>query len=1128
MTIPLAPGTPLAAAVSRAVAAEDAAAADAAYRDAMGLAPDEITTALARDHIAALASRCAYSLAHRRCTEYLESFPDDRPLRLTQAEILCALAAASDAEQLAEAIGALPAATDRARLHRIRGLAAVDRDDYDSAARHFEDARALFASSGDAAGDAAIARDVVVLGIRRGDPQAVATALAWSTPQTPAQRLQLALALRRDLRYEEAVRVLRDAGDVDPRLRSVINEEVAELQVLLCEDNPVYATGLAADPDSPRFDRRLLHARLLVMRGREQATERPAESAVLAQRSESVLRELWPRAGTEGQRAAWHLAAGELELARSHLFWHAGASDDRVGSVVQEAERHLRRAAALAATRATAEVRQLALRLLGRARMQLGAGEEAIGLWHDAFRIEECIAARQPSDDVRARMLLAASDERDEWITWEANAIGRHGAIAAAAVAVAMESTRGRTIATAIGGDHVTPPRPGDLAGAGRWVREMTRDLPRDQVVWLMHATAEAVHHVLLGRTILQHYSARHRTQIRNQLDRAITTLASFGARQNLERSVRTCEFDTALTAISELLDIGPVLWMLPKRVTRAAVVAYGILSRIPLAALPVPGTADRLVHRLAVSDLPSLSVRRPLARRGRRRRGDRSLLVQPNPIDDGDDAGLSRRSYPKLTRATHRPPGDVLDGDEARPGRLSATLPGYRIVRIDSHGSIIDHEPTLQLSPAGPAGWLRPSDLALMDLSDCGTLMLGACDSAVTTTVGRDEALGLVRSALRVGAAAVVAARWVADDEIAAGLLDRFEHHLQYLPRDVALQRAQLDTCAGWVPHGGTPEHPARWACWTLHGDSGRQTGAGPVRRWLRSTGEQGGVMQARMKRPKVFLSFAGNDRAMAERLAADLLPYNIETFIDVRDVPPGASLLQSVGQAMGASDYCVLLWSHNCACRPWVDLELDMAYSRQLNERRAFLFVVRLDRSELPLLLSVRRYLDAFLDWPAVSRALATHWRCDLATGTPVVPAPALASPTPPTTIAVPVRNLALGISHMVGVAPDSSGADLLPTVRAALALPDVVSQLNGTLELRFGYRLLLGDEEVRPDRSLAEQGVVDCTQLDLEIRVQAKGPDGPIGERIYRGPDDELPGVSELSTRSAVFTAFKHLLP
>ena len=91
-----------------------------------------------------------------------------------------------------------------------------------------------------------------------------------------------------------------------------------------------------------------------------------------------------------------------------------------------------------------------------------------------------------------------------------------------------------------------------------------------------------------------------------------------------------------------------------------------------------------------------------------------------------------------------------------------------------------------------------------------------------MTQLIGRDERLGFVRSAFAAGASSIVAARWIAEDHTTAVILDRFRRYLRYLPRDRALQQAQLDVLYGRCseittvqPPVPLPTHLARWACW-------------------------------------------------------------------------------------------------------------------------------------------------------------------------------------------------------------------------------------------------------------------------------------------------------------------------
>jgi hypothetical protein len=736
---------------------------------------------------------------------------------LVRAEIYCALGDHDGAERDADAAGSPRTDEDRARLHRVRGLIAMGRHDHDVAAANFAAARAHFTAARHTAGVAAVDRDLVLLGVCRGDPAAVAQAL--SVPlRTAADHLLVAKALRCELRYEEALTVLHRAEGVDPALREHLRTEENTLRWLLRADD---VTAASADPGSSRFDHRLHHTRQVVAESRELlARSRAAEAAVQVAGAESALRTLSARAATGAEEAAWHLCAGELELVRRGILDRARAPAATLDSAAREAAAHLHRAAHLAVTTATAEVRLLALRLLGHAYALLEHGDDAVESWRAAHHLEEGIAARQVSDEVKARMLLAAGDEHDERVRAAAAAVDRHGLPAAAGVAVAIEAARGHTLLDAIGGHQPTPPRVGDVEGACRWLREVTRDLPRTQYVWLMYADQERVHHVLVGRTAFHYYATPPQRAFRHRLALAVETLMSYWNESALERSARSGEFDDALDTIGTMLDIAPMVQVAPERVTRVAVVAHGVLSDVPVAALATPD-GGRVLHRFATSDLACLNARRPLAHRSRRRRGEHSLLVSP--------------LAPELTAAYGFPRRTVLTGVDATPDRVRTAVPGHHVVRVDCHGAGTEDDAWLQLSPDGQRGRLRPRELRSFDLRDCGTVMLGACESGVGRTVGRDERDGFVRSAMHAGAAAVVASRWLAEDQVAATLLDRFERHLRHQPRDVALQRAQLDICANDKLSG----HPADWACWTLHGDSGWQTNAGPIRRRIRAKRE-------------------------------------------------------------------------------------------------------------------------------------------------------------------------------------------------------------------------------------------------------------------------------------------------
>lgn len=822
---------------------------DDAYRGAVRLAADRpmLREELQEDHVCSLMDLGKRELALTRCEEYLdEDLPGPLGLRVLRAEILSLLADHARADAEAFAVAAYESELSKeqvARLHRVRGLALANDGRSEQAMRHLLAARQRFQELGGE--DHRLVRlGDEIRTLRRREGQV--TAALEGPLETVPDHLLRAEELRHEARYEEALRTLvhaLDLPDFEPALHWPVVREMTvlawalRLPVLIGRLGPLLweAAGRAPDPHAARaeavslsdpgapeggpvaerFDARIEHVRRLLEDDR--LTE-----------AEEELTELRDRSGSPRDIAVWHLAAAEAELVRGNLSPGDAAS-------LHECAGHAALAATYAWTDALLEVRIAALRTLGEAfdRLDLpGSDDRAVDHWAQAHRLEEEIATRQRTDALRIRMLYAVPDEHDERIRAALDRVHRLETPTAAGIAVALEAARGALILPQIlpADAHRARelPRPSDWAGARRWVRGMAAALPPDQAAWLIHATPDKVHHVVVCRKLFHHVYVE---SDRRELHRSFGDLARcWDNLDTLEASVAAGEFDRRLAEVAALLGIGAVTGRLPAGVRRLAVVAGNEASDVPLAALPLPDDGGPLGLRYAVSDLPCLSALAPLRRRSHGLRGDAVLLVQP-----GNDGLTPARA----------PARDTLSGPDATPGGLRGMLATHRhqVVRIDGHG-VHDHDDArlsvIRLSPSGPAGHLRSEDLARMDLRGCGTLVLGACESGMAKRLGRDERHGFVRAALNAGAASVVAARWYAPDATAAELLDRFQRHLRRLPRDLALHSAMRDVCAMdvEVPH---PRNPSRWACWSLYGDSGLQTKAGPLRR--RTRGLAGGA---------------------------------------------------------------------------------------------------------------------------------------------------------------------------------------------------------------------------------------------------------------------------------------------
>jgi hypothetical protein len=466
---------------------------------------------------------------------------------------------------------------------------------------------------------------------------------------------------------------------------------------------------------------------------------------------------------------------------------------------------------------------------------------EALACWHEKHGLEEQIAGYQPSDAVRIRMLAAADNEYDLQIDVAADlkddavvdrkddaVVDRKDDAArpyAASVVLSMEAARGATVLGAISPSGQLPVRDlppplddsgaVDIGGVDAWVEKIMASLPPNQLVWMLHATSEHLHHAVLWRGgrgaggFVRHERA---VKTRDELNRAVGgLLAAIGVEGDAMRAksagIDEQAIERAIDDISALVRPPQrLIGNLPAGVTRLAVVAGGVLADVPFGALTWPDDEAPLGLRFAVSDLPCLRAREPLEVLSRARRGDRSLLLWPGEV----------------IKPVLPPRGVPLEGDSANLPRLNQKLAEVRpaVVRFDCHGGAprsAGSQPWLQLAPAGPDGRLTTEAMRKLDLTSCGTLVLGACESGLSEPLGRDERDGFVRAGFVAGAASVVAARWKAEDVTAAVVLNCFSGTSATCPgrRPAAGARCAQDPGAG----------PGRW------GGPGGPRSAGPRR---------------------------------------------------------------------------------------------------------------------------------------------------------------------------------------------------------------------------------------------------------------------------------------------------------
>ncbi|GAA2815933.1 CHAT domain-containing protein [Crossiella cryophila] len=815
--------SPFALALIAAREATDRSALDQAYLWAVELADAEsaeLRTALAAEHVSRLRGLGDSSAALTWCADYLSRYGTQPKLVLLRAETNVGRGdyrtVGRDAAEARQ--GGLDAA-DHALLCRLEGLAARQEGRYERARERLRSARKAYAALGNTAAEAVLAEDLRLLALTEGRP--VVLRLAGGT-RSPQDRLGRAEELRIAGRYEEALAELAPAlaGPLDAALRYFYLEARVRLLRLVRADEEAAAALpelYAAAEASARPEENIIAAQRFAGGDRF-----PVE--LLAAGEHWLFRVRWlirndrlaeaeQSLSSGAENAEWNLAMAEFLLATAR---HSGNA-----AVAGQAVAHSRDC--LDAAEVSPVLRIAAWRVQGHAYLELDPGlhrERVVRALARAHRAEEELAARQPSDAVRLRMLHAAATEFDEQIQWAAEQGDRVDDL----VAVAIEAARGAAILPQLDwGVTRALPAPGDRVGARRWIRRAVRGLPRDQWIWLLHSGPDTLHSVLIGRTwrgvSTQYYSVGcQRTRLISTIDALAGCWRNRGARRLAEAPPGSTELDRLLPELEQLLGL-PGRPELPAHVRRITVVAGGELAEIPFGLLRYGESAAMLGRRYALSTLPCLAARAPLHRRSRTQRGlrpkDMLVLHGPNLPDQ------------PVTPAATIKGRVVLDGARATATELRAALAAraYRVVRVDSHGDYSGDPANAAMLLA--EGRVSPAQCQDLDLSRTGTIALGVCESAMGKRIGRDEHLGFVRVALAAGASAVLAARWETVDLLATRTIDRFERLLRRYPRDVALFRAQREL-------DSPGQHPTRWAALSLCGDTGFQTRRGPLLRWL------------------------------------------------------------------------------------------------------------------------------------------------------------------------------------------------------------------------------------------------------------------------------------------------------
>ncbi len=116
---------------------------------------------------------------------------------------------------------------------------------------------------------------------------------------------------------------------------------------------------------------------------------------------------------------------------------------------------------------------------------------------------------------------------------------------------------------------------------------------------------------------------------------------------------------------------------------------------------------------------------------------------------------------------------------------------------------------------------------------------------------------------------------------------------------------------------------------------------------------------------KPKVFISYAGEDRELAKRITDRLLESNIQVRFDEYELKIGDSLIDKIQDALTTSDYILILISSNSINSKWIIEEINSKKIKEFKTRDIMTIPILIEDCEIPSPLNSFSIVDLSKDF-------------------------------------------------------------------------------------------------------------------------------------------------------------------
>jgi hypothetical protein len=108
------------------------------------------------------------------------------------------------------------------------------------------------------------------------------------------------------------------------------------------------------------------------------------------------------------------------------------------------------------------------------------------------------------------------------------------------------------------------------------------------------------------------------------------------------------------------------------------------------------------------------------------------------------------------------------------------------------------------------------------------------------------------------------------------------------------------------------------------------------------------------------VFISHSSKDNDIALALANKLRQHELEVWVDHEQIQFGDSIPEKIADGLSRCDVVLVLVSMNFVQSSWCRAEYEPLLKKEIESNRTFVIPLRLDDTDIPTLLSAKRYFD------------------------------------------------------------------------------------------------------------------------------------------------------------------------